>query len=110
MARLFGTDGVRGVANTKLTPELAFQLGRAAAAVLTQNQQRPAILVGKDPRSSGDMLEAALAAGMMSNGAQVISVGIVTTPAVAYLTKLMAVPAGAMIYASHIVGSDRCVK
>lgn len=110
MARLFGTDGVRGVANTKLTPELAFQLGRSAAAVLTQPQERPAILVGKDPRSSGDMLEAALAAGMMSNGAQVISVGIVTTPAVAYLTKHMAVQAGAMISASHNQVEDNGIK
>ncbi|MCE5196772.1 MAG: phosphoglucosamine mutase [Negativicutes bacterium] len=110
MARLFGTDGVRGIANTILTPELAFQLGRAAAAVLTPQQEKPTILVGKDPRSSGEMLEAALAAGMMSNGAQVISLGIVTTPAVAYLTKQMAVQAGAMISASHNQVEDNGIK
>ena len=110
MTRLFGTDGVRGIANTKLTPELAFQLGRAAAVVLTPQQERPTILVGKDPRSSGDMLEAALAAGMMSNGAEVISLGIVTTPAVAYLTKHMAVQAGAMISASHNQVEDNGIK
>jgi phosphoglucosamine mutase len=87
MARLFGTDGVRGIANRQLTPELAFQLGKAAAAVLLEKKERATVLLGKDPRASGDLLEASLAAGFMSGGADVLSVGVVPTPAVAYLTK-----------------------
>ena len=66
MSRLFGTDGVRGIANRQLTPELAFQLGKSAAAILLKNKEKATVLLGKDPRASGDMLEAALAAGFMS--------------------------------------------
>ena len=88
MARLFGTDGVRGVANRELTPELALQLGRAGAVVLAEKSGRPKILIGKDTRISGDMLEAALIAGTTSTGADVHLLGVVPTPAVAYLTKL----------------------
>ncbi|MGB9678786.1 MAG: phosphoglucosamine mutase [Thermoanaerobacteraceae bacterium] len=101
MARLFGTDGVRGVANSELSPQLAFDLGRAGAYVLTENAHKPKIIVGKDSRISGDMLECALSAGLTSVGAEVISVGIIPTPAVAYLTKLYKADAGVMISASH---------
>ena len=110
MARLFGTDGVRGIANRQLTPELAFQLGKAAAAVLLEKKERASVLLGKDPRASGDLLEASLAAGFMSGGADVISVGVVPTPAVAYLTKHLPVEAGAMISASHNPVEDNGIK
>jgi phosphoglucosamine mutase len=85
MDRLFGTDGVRGVANSVLTAELALQLGRAGAQALTDG--RGSILVGRDTRISGDMLEAALVAGIASTGAEAILLGVVPTPAVAYLTR-----------------------
>jgi phosphoglucosamine mutase len=102
MGRLFGTDGVRGVANTELTPELAFKVGQAGAYVLTEEtHHRPKILVGKDTRISGDMLEAALIAGICSVGAEAISIGVVPTPAVAYLTRLYNADAGVVISASH---------
>ncbi|EMT38285.1 phosphoglucosamine mutase [Thermoanaerobacter thermohydrosulfuricus] len=101
MARLFGTDGVRGIANYDLTPQLAFELGRAGAYALTEGSHRPKIVVGKDSRISSDMLECALAAGLTSVGAEVISVGIIPTPAVAYLTRLYQADAGVMISASH---------
>ena len=81
MGRLFGTDGVRGIANTELTCDLAFKLGRAGAFVLSgENAKRPRILVGKDTRRSGDMLESALVAGICSAGAQAILAGVVPTP------------------------------
>lgn len=101
MARLFGTDGVRGVANEELTPELAFQLGKAGAFVLTEGAHKPTILVGKDTRISGDMLEAAMMAGILSVGANVIPVGVIPTPAIAYLTRKYRADAGVMISASH---------
>ena len=101
MGRLFGTDGVRGIANTELSPLLAFKLGRAGAKVLSKLQKRPLFVVGKDTRISGDMLEAALTAGICSAGADVIKVGIVPTPAVAYLTRFFNADAGVVISASH---------
>lgn len=101
MTRLFGTDGVRGVANEELTPELAFQLGKAGAYVLTEGTHKPTILVGKDTRISGDMLEAAMTAGILSVGANVIPVGVIPTPAIAYLTRKYKADAGVMISASH---------
>lgn len=110
MSRLFGTDGVRGIANRQLTPELAFQLGKSAAAILLKNKEKATVLLGKDPRASGDMLEAALAAGFMSGGANVLSVGVVPTPAVAFLTKNLPVEAGAMISASHNPVDDNGIK
>ena len=98
MGRLFGTDGVRGVANLVLTPELAFQLGRAAAHVLwakrKQTQARGRILIGRDTRVSGEMLEAALVAGITSTGAQAVLLGVIPTPAVAYLTPKLGADAG----------------
>lgn len=101
MGRMFGTDGVRGIANRELTAELAFKLGRAGAYVLTEGAHKPTIIVGKDTRISGDMLESALVAGIMSVGAHAICVGVVPTPAVAYLTRLYNADAGVVISASH---------
>ena len=102
MARLFGTDGVRGVANDELTPLLAMQLGQAGAYVLSkENEHKPTIMVGCDTRISGDMLANALMAGACSVGANVVYVGVVPTPAVAYLTRKYKVDAGVVISASH---------
>lgn len=101
MSRMFGTDGVRGIANTELTPLLAFQLGQAGAAVLTSAIHKPRILVGRDTRISGQMLESALIAGIMSVGADALLVGVIPTPAVAFLTRYYSCDAGVMISASH---------
>ena len=102
MARLFGTDGVRGIANEELTPLLAMQLGQAGAYVLTkETEHKPSIMVGGDTRISGDMLANALMAGACSVGANCIFVGVIPTPAVAYLTKKYKVDAGVVISASH---------
>ncbi|GAA0784362.1 phosphoglucosamine mutase [Hathewaya limosa] len=101
MGRMFGTDGVRGIANTELTPELAFKLGKAGAYVLTEGTHKPKIVVGMDTRISGDMLEAALVAGVLSVGAEAICVGVIPTPAVAYLTRKYNADAGVVISASH---------
>jgi len=102
MGRLFGTDGVRGVANTELTCELAFSIGRAAAFVLLKESgNSPRVLIGKDTRASGDMLETALAAGLCSVGANVELLGVVPTPAVAYLVGKYQADAGIMVSASH---------
>ena len=101
MSRIFGTDGVRGIANTELTAELAYNLGRAGAYVLTEGTHKPKILVGKDTRISGDMLESALVAGILSVGAEAIILGVVPTPAIAYLTREYGADAGVMISASH---------
>ena len=101
MARLFGTDGVRGIANQDLTCELAFKLGQAAACVLASNVHRPTILVGRDTRISGEMLESALVAGICSMGARAVLVDVLPTPAIAYLTRYYQADAGAVISASH---------
>ncbi|MGN0181292.1 MAG: phosphoglucosamine mutase [Candidatus Ornithomonoglobus sp.] len=102
MGRMFGTDGIRGVANVDLTAELAFKVGQCGAYVLTRNsKKRPRILIGKDTRKSGDMLEAALTAGMCSVGVKVIPLGVIPTPAVAYLTRKYKADAGVVISASH---------
>ena len=101
MSRMFGTDGVRGIANKELTSELAYNLGRAGAYVLTKGSHKPKILVGKDTRISGDMLEAALVAGILSVGAEAIVLGVIPTPAVAHLTRKYNADAGVMISASH---------
>ncbi len=102
MGRLFGTDGVRGVANKELTNELALSIGKAAAKVLAgELGRKPTVMIGKDTRASGDMLEAALTAGLCSVGANVLAVGIVPTPAVAYLVERYGCDAGIMISASH---------
>ena len=102
MGRLFGTDGVRGVANCELTPELAFKIGKAGAYVLAkEGANRPKIIVGKDTRISGDILEYALISGILSVGAEVCRVGVIPTPAIAYLVREKKFDAGVMISASH---------
>ena len=103
MGRLFGTDGVRGIANKDLTNDLAMKIGAAAATVLLREAKsaKPTVLIGKDTRASGDMLEAALTAGLCSVGCNVLSVGIVPPPAVAYLVGKYECEAGIMISASH---------
>lgn len=101
MGRMFGTDGVRGVANTELTANIAYSLGRAGAFVLTEGTHKPRILVGRDTRISGDMLEAALISGILSVGAEAVSLGVIPTPAIAYLVKEYGADAGVMISASH---------
>jgi len=102
MGRLFGTDGVRGIANMELDSTLAFNLGRIGAYVLTEEtHHKPRIAVGKDTRISGDMLEAALVAGICSMGAEAVVLGVQPTPAVAYLTRHMGLDAGVVISASH---------
>ena len=102
MGRLFGTDGARGIANTEITSELALKIGRATAMVLTENASlRPKVLVGTDTRKSADMLSFALASGLCSVGADVLMLGVVPTPAVAFLVKEYGYDAGVMISASH---------
>ena len=101
MSRMFGTDGVRGIANTELTVEIAYKLGRAGAFVLTDGAHKPKIIVGMDTRVSGDMLESALVAGVLSVGAEAICLGVIPTPAVAYLTRKYGADAGVVISASH---------
>ncbi|TMU83789.1 phosphoglucosamine mutase [Bacillus sp. BHET2] len=110
MGKYFGTDGVRGVANTELTPELAFKLGRFGGYVLTKDATRPKILIGRDTRISGHMLEGALVAGLLSIGAEVMRLGVISTPGVAYLTKALGAQAGVMISASHNPVGDNGIK
>ncbi|PMC61115.1 phosphoglucosamine mutase [Corynebacterium xerosis] len=114
MARLFGTDGVRGLANKTLTAPLAMKLGAAAATVLTRGsnpaKRRPTAIIGRDPRVSGEMLAAAMAAGMASKGVDVLRVGVLPTPAVAYLTDDYGADMGVMISASHNPMPDNGIK
>ena len=111
MKKMFGTDGVRGEANTELTPEFAFNLGRAGAYVLTkENRHTPRIIIGMDTRISCDMLECALTAGMCSLGAEVICAGVVPTPGIAYLVRKHGYDAGVMISASHNPFADNGIK
>jgi phosphoglucosamine mutase len=112
MARLFGTDGVRGRANADLTPELALQVAVAAARVLaeTDRSHPPLAIVGRDPRASGEMLEAAVVAGLTSAGANVVRVGVLPTPAVAYLVGQASADFGVMLSASHNPMPDNGIK
>ncbi len=110
MGNLFGTDGVRGVANVQLTPDLALRLGRAAARELASEQRRPRVVIGRDTRISGPMLQSALAAGIMSAGADVVDAGILPTPAVAFWVKTLGASAGAVISASHNPFADNGIK
>lgn len=110
MGKYFGTDGVRGVANQGLTPELAFRLGRFGAYVLTKGKKRPKIVVGRDTRLSGEMLESALISGMLSIGCDVFRLGVITTPGVAFLTRHLEADAGVMISASHNPFEDNGIK
>jgi phosphoglucosamine mutase len=110
MGKYFGTDGVRGIANKKLTPEMAFQLGRCGGHVLTGQAKQPTLLIGQDTRISSPMLEAALVAGLLSIGANVIRLGVAPTPAVAYLTRKLKANASVMITASHNPVEDNGIK
>lgn len=110
MGRLFGTDGVRGIANSQLTPSLAFRLGQAGAYVLSKEYEHPRIVIGKDTRISGDMLEASLIAGICSVGADVLPVGVLPTPGIAFLTRALNASAGVVISASHNPVQDNGIK
>ncbi len=113
MGKYFGTDGVRGEANKELTPELAFKLGRCGGYVLSQHEtgeRRPRVLVGRDTRISGQLLESALIAGLLSVGIEVFQLGVISTPGVAYLTRTQKASAGVMISASHNPAQDNGIK
>ncbi len=113
MGKYFGTDGVRGIANKELTPELAFKLGRCGGYVLSQhagNEEHPRVLVGRDTRISGQLLETALISGLISVGIEVFQLGVISTPGVAYLTKVQKASAGVMISASHNPAQDNGIK
>jgi phosphoglucosamine mutase len=112
VGRLFGTDGVRGRANADLTPELALSVARAAASVLADRDgtSRPVAVVGRDPRASGEMLEAAVVAGLASAGAEVLRVGVLPTPAIAHLTGRTDADLGVMLSASHNPMPDNGIK
>lgn len=110
MGKMFGTDGVRGVANSELSPELAFKLGRAAAHVLARDSAVNRMVIGKDTRISGDMLESALVAGICSAGVDVFKLGVMPTPAIAYLTRDLKAAGGVVISASHNPVDDNGIK
>lgn len=111
MGKYFGTDGVRGEANVELTPELAFKLGRFGGYVLSQHEnERPRVFVARDTRISGEMLEAALVAGLLSVGIEVYQLGVLATPAVSYLVRTEKASAGVMISASHNPALDNGIK
>src|SRR5690625_4756209 len=110
MVKHFGTDGIRGIANQELTPELAFKVGRYGGYILTKDSKNPKVLIGRDTRISGDMLEAALISGLLSVGIEVMRLGVISTPGVAYLTKANKAEAGIMISASHNPVEDNGIK
>ncbi|GAP00580.1 phosphoglucosamine mutase [Fructobacillus ficulneus] len=112
--KYFGTDGVRGIANQSLTPELALSLGRAGGTILTRHNdssdRRPVVVVGQDTRISSEMLQQALTAGLLSVGVDVLNLGVITTPAVAYLVEALEADAGIQITASHNPAADNGIK
>ncbi|MCM3786269.1 phosphoglucosamine mutase [Neobacillus mesonae] len=110
MGKYFGTDGVRGVANKELTAEMAYSIGRCGGYVLAGGVDRPKVVIGMDTRISGLMLESALVAGLLSIGADVIRLGVISTPGVAYLTRTLKADAGVMISASHNPVEDNGIK
>ena len=111
MTRLFGTDGVRGEANSVLTPEMAYRLGRAATIYFgKESEEQPLILIGRDTRLSGEMFEAALTAGICSAGGRAMLAGIIPTPAIAYLARRHKAKAGIVISASHNPFHDNGIK
>src|SRR5699024_11102821 len=114
MTKYFGTDGVRGIANKELSPELAFKLGRFGGYVLTQHSEnddaRPRVLVARDTRISGQMLQSSLISGLLSVGIEVLDLDVITTPAVAYLIRAVSADAGIMISASHNPAEDNGIK
>jgi len=107
---LFGTDGIRGLANRELTAELALRVGRAGAKFLAGGKKNPRIIIGRDPRPSGDLLKCALSSGILSTGCNVIDAGILTTPAVALMTKILDLDGGVVISASHNPLEDNGIK
>ena len=111
MGKYFGTDGVRGEANVELTPELAFKLGRFGGYVLSQHEEEaPLVFVGRDTRISGELLEHALIAGLLSVGIRVYKLGVIATPGVSYLVRTEKASAGVMISASHNPALDNGIK
>ena len=111
MGKLFGTDGIRGIANEyPITPELAVNIGKTIASMFKDGSRRPKIIIGKDTRASGDMLEYSLAAGICSAGADAYLAGVIPTPAVAFLTSSAGANAGMMISASHNPFFDNGIK
>ena len=110
LRKLFGTDGIRGMANKDLTAELALKVGRAGAKYLIPQGKKGRIIIGRDPRPSGDFIESAVISGILSAGHDVISSGIITTPAVALLTKILDVDGGVVISASHNPLEDNGIK
>ena len=111
MGKYFGTDGVRGEANVELTPELAFKLGRFGGYVLSQHEpDRPRVFVARDTRISGELLESALVAGLLSVGIEVYKLGVLATPGVSYLVRTEQASAGVMISASHNPALDNGIK
>jgi phosphoglucosamine mutase len=110
VGRLFGTDGVRGIANVELTPELALRLGRAAATAFRSRHRRPSVLIVRDTRRSGDLLEAALSAGLLSAGSDVYACGVLPTPAAAFLAPDVGADAGAVVSASHNPAAHNGIK
>lgn len=102
MRKYFGTDGIRRIANTELTPELVYKVAKAGAYVFSKHKEgTPLILIGKDTRISGNLIESSMTAGLLSYGANVIHLGVIPTPAVAYLTRKLNADASIMISASH---------
>lgn len=110
MGKYFGTDGVRGVANKSLTPEIAFKIGRISGHIFSKDGNKPKVLIGLDTRVSGPMFEGALIAGLLSIGAEVMRLGVISTPGVAYLTKVTNAEMGIMISASHNPYEDNGIK
>ena len=102
MRKYFGTDGIRRIANSELTPELVYKVAKASAYVFSKNKEyEPLILIGEDTRISGDLIESSMTAGFLSYGARVIHLGVIPTPAIAYLTRKLNADASVMISASH---------
>lgn len=110
LGKYFGTDGVRGVANESLTPEIAYKIGRISGHLFAKDGKKPKVLIGLDSRISGPMLEGALTAGFLSVGAEVMRLGVISTPGVAYLTKVTNAEMGVMISASHNPFADNGIK
>ena len=110
MRKYFGTDGIRGIAGESLTAELSFKVGKALGKLLTEKKEHPKVIIGRDTRISCDMIEHALSAGLTSTGVHVMTVGIIPTPAIAYLTKTIETDSGIMISASHNPYQDNGIK
>ena len=110
MRKYFGTDGIRGIAGESLTADLSFKVGKALGKLLTEKKEHPKVIIGRDTRISCDMIEHALSAGLTSTGVHVMTVGIIPTPAIAYLTKTIETDSGIMISASHNPYQDNGIK